>query len=185
MSDCMFSSCTVVVFAGTSCVFPLVASVTTYFASALPERAVAAVHDTIALDPFGAAVTLVAAPFDTIERHGSPRTDPHGGYFAGMPVITGNSAHAQAYIRELLQLAHDFGRPHPDGLRIELRVTHNDLAGAAVGSRANVTRSLEDLRTDGLVLVDDHRLVVTHRGLAGMPTDPPRGWPDRIAVGAH
>jgi CRP-like cAMP-binding protein len=85
----------------------------------------------------------------------------------------------------LTTLAHDFGRPHPDGLRIELRVTHNDLAAAAVGSRANVTRALEDLRTDGLVLVDDHRLVVTHRGLAGMPTDPPRGWPDRIALGAH
>lgn len=84
----------------------------------------------------------------------------------------------------LTTLAHDFGRPHPDGLRIELRVTHNDLAGAAVGSRANVTRALEDLRADGLVIVDDHRLVVTHRALAGLPTDPLR-WPDRIAVGAH
>ena len=86
----------------------------------------------------------------------------------------------------LTTLAHDFGRPHPDGLRIELRVTHNDLAGAAVGSRANVTRALEDLRADGLVVVDDHRLVVTHRGLAGAPIEgPPKGWPDRIAVGAH
>jgi CRP-like cAMP-binding protein len=85
----------------------------------------------------------------------------------------------------LTTLAHDFGRPHPNGLRIELRVTHNDLAGAAVGSRANVTRALEDLRADGLVVVDDHRLVVTHRGLTGMPTNPPPVWPDRIAVGAH
>ena len=84
----------------------------------------------------------------------------------------------------LTTLAHDFGRPHPDGLRIELRVTHNDLAGAAVGSRANVTRALEDLRADGLVAVDDHRLIVTNRGLAGVPAEP-RVWPDRIAVGAH
>ena len=84
----------------------------------------------------------------------------------------------------LTTLAHDFGRPHRDGLRIELRVTHNDLAGAAVGSRANVTRALEELRADGLVVVDDHRLVVTHRGLAGVPTDvPARPWVDCIAVG--
>jgi CRP-like cAMP-binding protein len=66
----------------------------------------------------------------------------------------------------LQTLAQDFGRPHPDGLRIELRLTHQDVAGAAVGSRANVTRALEELRSDGEVLVEEHRLVVTHRGLA-------------------
>ena len=84
----------------------------------------------------------------------------------------------------LTTLAHDFGRPHPDGLRIELRLTHLDLAGAAVGSRANVTRALEDLRTAGLVAVDDHRLVVTHRGLARLPDEvpPPASWPERVAA---
>lgn len=65
----------------------------------------------------------------------------------------------------LTVLAHDFGIPHPDGVRVELRLTHQDLAGAAVGSRANVTRALEELRADGLVAVEQHRLIVTHRGL--------------------
>jgi CRP/FNR family transcriptional regulator len=72
----------------------------------------------------------------------------------------------------LQTLARDFGRPHPDGLRIELRLTHQDVAGAAVGSRANVTRALEELRVDGEVLVEQHRLVVTHRGLAAFREDP-------------
>ena len=85
----------------------------------------------------------------------------------------------------LTTLAHDFGRPHPDGLRIELRVTHLDLAGAAVGSRANVTRALEELRAEGLVAVEDHRLIVTHRGLAGLSSDvapEPGQWTERLAA---
>jgi CRP-like cAMP-binding protein len=82
----------------------------------------------------------------------------------------------------LQNLARDFGCPHPAGVRIELRLTHQDVAGAAVGSRANVTRALEELRADGEVLVDDHRLVVTHRGLvafrAAAPARPrlAEGW---------
>jgi hypothetical protein len=75
----------------------------------------------------------------------------------------------------LTALARDFGRPHPDGLRIDLRVTHADLANAAVGSRANVTRALEDLRAAGAVAVEDHRLIVTHRGLAALSPDSPSG----------
>lgn len=95
----------------------------------------------------------------------------------------------------LVTLAHDFGRPHPQGVRIELRLTHADLAATAVGSRANVTRALEELRDHALVAVDDHRLVVTRRGLASLgrgardddvPDDPaPAGFwsADAIAGG--
>jgi hypothetical protein len=71
----------------------------------------------------------------------------------------------------LTTLARDFGRPHRDGTRIELRLTHADLASAAVGSRANVTRALEDLRAAGDVAVEQHRLIVTHRGLAALSHD--------------
>lgn len=71
----------------------------------------------------------------------------------------------------LTALARDFGRPHPDGLRIELRITHADLASAAVGSRANVTRAMEDLRAAGDVAVEQHRLIVTHRGLVALSYD--------------
>jgi hypothetical protein len=82
----------------------------------------------------------------------------------------------------LKTLAHDFGRPHGDGLRIDLRLTHLDLAVAAVGSRANVTRALEELRAQGLVAVDEHRLVVTRRGLEGFADEPrpARPWPEAM-----
>jgi hypothetical protein len=94
----------------------------------------------------------------------------------------------------LVTLAHDFGRPHPQGVRIELRLTHADLAASAVGSRANVTRALEELREHMLVAVDDHRLVVTHRGLSALdrgasdddaPDDraPARLWPAGAVAG--
>jgi CRP/FNR family transcriptional regulator len=87
----------------------------------------------------------------------------------------------------LTTLAQDFGRPHPDGLRIELRLTHLDLAGAAVGSRANVTRALEELRAEGLVIAEQHRLIVTHRGLAVLTDDapPPAQWTGGLAAMAQ
>lgn len=86
----------------------------------------------------------------------------------------------------LTTLARDFGCPHPQGVRIELRLTHGDPAAAAVGSRANVTRALEDLREYGLVLVEDHRLVMTRLGLtalAGGSRDAP--WAADRAASAH
>ena len=82
----------------------------------------------------------------------------------------------------LRTLAHDFGLPHPDGLRIELRLTHQDLASAAVASRANVTRALDELRQLGAVAMEQHRLIVTHRGLALLDDgDEPNPEPARVA----
>lgn len=66
----------------------------------------------------------------------------------------------------LQALARDFGTSHPAGTCVTLRVTHADVAGMAAGSRANVTRAIESLRTQGLVATERHRFVVTHRGLA-------------------
>ena len=86
----------------------------------------------------------------------------------------------------LAMLARDFGVPHPDGLRIELRLTHAEVADAAAGSRANVTRALEELRASGLVAVEQHRLIVTRLGLAALHADAatPVPWtPPRTAVG--
>ena len=85
----------------------------------------------------------------------------------------------------LTTLARDFGYRHPEGIRIELRLTHRDLVGAAVGSRANVTRALDDLRTAGLVLVEQHRLGVTQRGLGYFEhggRNPWGGWPTTNTV---
>jgi hypothetical protein len=72
----------------------------------------------------------------------------------------------------LSALARDFGVRHPAGLLIDLRVTHADVASLAAGSRANVTRALEELRAKGLVLVDHLRFVVTTRGLEALDEQP-------------
>jgi CRP-like cAMP-binding protein len=68
----------------------------------------------------------------------------------------------------LQTLARDFGTSHSAGTCVALRVTHADVAGMAVGSRANVTRAIEALRTQGLVTTERHRFVVTHRGLTSL-----------------
>src|SRR5262245_49965565 len=45
--------------------------------------------------PLGVALTSVGAPFDTTGRHGSPRSEPQGGYDVGIPAggfgITGST----------------------------------------------------------------------------------------------
>ncbi len=55
---------------------------------AVPVRALAGVHCTTAVSCDTAACTFVAAPFDAITRHGSPRNDPHGGNAGGNPAGT-------------------------------------------------------------------------------------------------
>jgi CRP-like cAMP-binding protein len=61
---------------------------------------------------------------------------------------------------QLKTLARDFGRPHPSGVKIDLPLTHADLAALAVGTRANVTRAVAALRAAGRVSVVDGRFVV-------------------------
>ena len=46
-------------------------------------------------------------------------------------------------------LAEPFGRPHPRGLLIDIRLTHVQLAAAVGGTRATVTRLLNQLRRRG------------------------------------
>lgn len=50
-------------------------------------------------------------------------------------------------------LAEPFGRPHPRGLLIDVRLTHVQLASAVGGTRATVTRLLNQLRRRGLLNV--------------------------------
>lgn len=50
-------------------------------------------------------------------------------------------------------LAEPFGRPHPRGLLIDIRLTHVQLASAVGGTRATVTRLLSQLRRRGLLSV--------------------------------
>lgn len=65
--------------------------------------------------------------------------------------------------RLLLQLdllAHDFGRPAGWGTRIEVRVTHAQLAGLVGGSRSAVCRTLGELVRRGQLGVDGDRFVL-------------------------
>lgn len=46
-------------------------------------------------------------------------------------------------------LAEEFGKPHPQGTRIELRLTHAQLASAVGATRTTITRVLRELRELG------------------------------------
>lgn len=50
-------------------------------------------------------------------------------------------------------LAECFGRPHPRGLLIDVRLTHSQLASAVGGTRATVTRLISQLRRHGVLTV--------------------------------
>ena len=57
-------------------------------------------------------------------------------------------------------LAHDFGHPVGWGTRIELRVTHAQLAGLVGASRPAVCRALRALTSRGSVALDGYRFVL-------------------------
>lgn len=64
-------------------------------------------------------------------------------------------------------LAESFGRPHPKGLLIDVRLTHSQLASAVGATRATVTRLLSQLRRRGVLTVvrgaDGGRLCLRER----------------------
>jgi CRP-like cAMP-binding protein len=61
-------------------------------------------------------------------------------------------------VRGFLELlASEYGQPCEQGLRLDLRLTHQDLAGALATTRVTVTRVLGQLREEGWLLVDDRR----------------------------
>ncbi len=64
---------------------------------------------------------------------------------------------------ELGVLARDFGRPEGTGVRIDLVLTHTDLAQLVAGSRANVTRAVAQLRRAGLLTVVDRQFALVAR----------------------
>ncbi|MEV6976034.1 Crp/Fnr family transcriptional regulator [Kitasatospora sp. NPDC093806] len=85
--------------------------------------------------------------------------------------------------RTLHSLIHSYGTPTEDGLRIDVPLSHADLAALARLSPASVERSLRTLRAQGAVRTSYRELVVRDRTLlskaAGLPlptdlaTDPP------------
>ena len=60
----------------------------------------------------------------------------------------------------LLVLCRDFGVPGPQGITIDLRLSHQAIAEAIGSTRVTITRLLGDLRNSGLVEIDRKKITV-------------------------
>ena len=60
----------------------------------------------------------------------------------------------------LLVLCRDFGIPGPQGITIDLRLSHQAIAEAIGSTRVTITRLLGDLRNSGLVEIDRKKITV-------------------------
>jgi CRP-like cAMP-binding protein len=67
----------------------------------------------------------------------------------------------QRIAKTLLSLLDDFGVPHEDGLRLELKLTHKDIADLVASTRETVTVTLNKLKTDGLIDFQGKNIVIT------------------------
>ena len=75
----------------------------------------------------------------------------------------GNTRHIERVRRKLLQLARNYGRVTPDGVRIDFPLNHTLLADMVGSSRETVTRSLDELQREGFVARQgrNYRLIVS------------------------
>ena len=82
--------------------------------------------------------------------------------------------HVDRVREKLLQLAQEFGKVDPDGIRIVFPVTHDLLAEMVASARETVTRSLDELQRSGFVIRDGHsyRLRVSPEALDHPGRDP-------------
>ena len=67
--------------------------------------------------------------------------------------------------RSLLQLADGYGRPTPEGLRIDFRLSQRDLGQLIGMSRESVNKQLGRWRRQGLIAVDRRTIVIRDLGL--------------------
>jgi CRP-like cAMP-binding protein len=67
-------------------------------------------------------------------------------------------------VRGFLELlANDYGQPCEQGLRLNIKLTHYELASALSTTRVTVTRVLGVLREEGWLHIDEQRrLVISH-----------------------
>ncbi len=67
----------------------------------------------------------------------------------------------------LLLLKQEFGQPTSEGTRLNVRLTHQDMANAICTTRVTVTRMLGKLKQKGCIDMDgDRHLILKHNGLA-------------------
>lgn len=60
----------------------------------------------------------------------------------------------------LLELVEQYGRPVPEGVLIDLKLSHQDLASIIGATRESVTLLLGELHTEGLVQIGRQRVVI-------------------------
>lgn len=60
----------------------------------------------------------------------------------------------------LLLLKQEIGQPVPQGTRLSIRLTHQDIAGAIGTSRVTVTRILGQLKQQGTIALDPKRYII-------------------------
>ena len=63
----------------------------------------------------------------------------------------------------LLRLAEEYGEPHDQGIRLSLRLTHQDVAHMVGSTRETITALINRFRDEGLITVDHRVLVVLER----------------------
>lgn len=85
-----------------------------------------------------------------------------------------NLRHIDRVRPKLLQLAQQFGRVSPDGIRLEFPLTHGLLADMTASARETVTRCVDELQRDGFMVRDRHsyRLLISPEDLD--PSSPKR-----------
>ena len=60
----------------------------------------------------------------------------------------------------LLQLCHDYGVRRSDGISLQIRLSHQEMANLIGVSRETVSNALSDFRRAGLINSDGRRLIV-------------------------
>lgn len=75
-----------------------------------------------------------------------------------------NHRRVQDRLRHLLLLLKDeIGQETSDGIRLNVRLTHQHLANAISSTRVTVTRAIGELQTEGWLSVDKNRYICIHQ----------------------
>jgi CRP-like cAMP-binding protein len=64
----------------------------------------------------------------------------------------------------LMLMKQQIGQPVAGGTRIEMRITHQNLANAIGTTRVTVTRLLSKLKSEGLITIDRDRHIILREG---------------------
>lgn len=64
----------------------------------------------------------------------------------------------------LMLMKQQIGQPVAEGTRIEMRITHQNLANAIGTTRVTVTRLLSKLKSEGLITIDRNRHIILREG---------------------